>query len=171
VIPICFNVVINNLNCIYCSVDSGLSSKNQVDFVVEREYLVEEFKKIADFKGYDIEIHIGTQGEPLLYAELVELIRDFSSFEKVKTTGIEPNQELWNVYEYTNKYYRVQLVEYHGGKPKFNLPQIAKTLGNIGRTGKGGGGAAFVGNFYWPHSKEKDIWDLFSKNYLKNKYN
>ena len=74
-------------------------------------------------------------------------------------------------YEYTNQYYRVQLVEFHGGSPKFNLPKIAKTLGNIGQTGKGGGGAAFVGNFYWPHSKDKDIWDLFSKNYLKNKYN
>jgi uncharacterized Fe-S cluster-containing radical SAM superfamily enzyme len=85
-----------NLNCIYCSVDSGLSSKNQVDFVVEREYLVEEFKKIADFKGYDIEIHIGTQGEPLLYAELVELIRDFSSFEKVKTISMDTNATLLN---------------------------------------------------------------------------
>ena len=77
---------------------------------------------------------------------------------------------LWG-YEYTNRFYRVQLVEFHGGKPKYNLPQIAKTLGNIGRTGKGGGGASYVGNFYWPHSKDKDIWDLFSKNYLKNKMN
>ena len=77
---------------------------------------------------------------------------------------------LWG-YEYTNQCYRVQLVEFHGGKPKYNLPQIAKTLGNIGRTGKGGGGASYVGNFYWPHSKDKDIWDLFSKNYLKNKMN
>ena len=77
---------------------------------------------------------------------------------------------LWG-YEYTNRFYRVQLVEFHGGKPKYNLPQIAKTLGDIGRTGKGGGGASYVGNFYWPHSKDKDIWDLFSKNYLKNKMN
>ena len=77
---------------------------------------------------------------------------------------------LWG-YEYTNQCYRVQLVEFHGGKPKYNLPQIAKTLGNIGRTGKGGSGASYVGNFYWPHSKDKDIWDLFSKNYLKNKMN
>ena len=77
---------------------------------------------------------------------------------------------LWG-YEYTNQYYRVQIVEDHSGKPKYNLPKIAKTLGNIGRTGKGGGGAGFVGNFYWPHSKDKDIWDLFSKNYIKNKTN
>lgn len=77
---------------------------------------------------------------------------------------------LWG-FEYTNNCYKVYLCEFHHGKPKYNLPQIAKTLGNIGRTGKGGGGASYVGNFYWPHSKDKDIWDLFSKNYLKNKMN
>jgi len=77
---------------------------------------------------------------------------------------------LWG-YEYINQCYRVQLVEFHGGKPKYNLPYIAKTLGNIGGLGKGGGGAAFVGNFYWPRGQGKDIWDLFNKTprYLKNK--
>lgn len=69
---------------------------------------------------------------------------------------------LWG-YEYTNQCYRVQLAEFHGGKPKYNLPQIAKSLGNIGGTGKGGGGAQYVGNFYWPRGNGKDIWDLFSK--------
>lgn len=77
---------------------------------------------------------------------------------------------LWG-YEYINQAYRVQLCEFHGGKPKYNLPKIAKTLGNIGRHPKGGGGDKYVGNFYWPRSKDKDIWDLFSKNYLKNKIN
>jgi len=72
---------------------------------------------------------------------------------------------LWG-YEYTSNAYRVQLVEFHSGKPKYNLPNIASKLGNIGKTGKGGGGDKFVGNFYWPHSKDNDIWDLFSKNYL-----
>jgi len=69
---------------------------------------------------------------------------------------------LWG-YEYTNQCYRVQLAEFHGGKPKHNLPQIAKTLGNLGGTGKGGGGAQYVGNFYWPRGQGKDIWDLFGK--------
>ena len=78
---------------------------------------------------------------------------------------------LWG-YEYTNQCYRVQLAEFHGGNPRFNLPYIAKTLGNIGGTGKGGGGAQYVGNFYWPRSREKDIWDLFSKDarFIKQKF-
>jgi hypothetical protein len=85
-----------NLNCIYCSIDSGLSSKNQVDFVVEREYLIEEFRKIAEFKDCDLEIHLGTQGEPLLYAEIVELVKDLSSFKKVKTISMDTNAVLLN---------------------------------------------------------------------------
>jgi hypothetical protein len=73
-----------------------LSSKNQVDFVVEREYLIEEFRKIAEFKDCDLEIHLGTQGEPLLYAEIVELVKDLSSFKKVKTISMDTNAVLLN---------------------------------------------------------------------------
>lgn len=83
-----------NLNCIFCSVDAGISSKNQVDFVVEREYLVEEFKKLVDFKGCNVEVHLGSQGEPLLYAEIVELIKDMASIEKVKTISMDTNGTL-----------------------------------------------------------------------------
>ena len=31
-----------NINCIFCSVDEGISSKKVVDFVVEKDYLVSE---------------------------------------------------------------------------------------------------------------------------------
>ena len=83
-----------NLNCIFCSIDSGISSKNQVDFIVEKDYLVEELKKLVDFKECDVEVHLGTQGEPLLYAEIVELIKDISSIEKVKTISMDTNGTL-----------------------------------------------------------------------------
>lgn len=81
-----------NLSCIYCSVDQG---KRLVDFVVEKDYLVKEFKKLVEFKGIDgIEAHIGTQGEPLLYADLVDLISDLAEIKQVKTISIDTNGTL-----------------------------------------------------------------------------
>ena len=50
-----------------------------------------------------------------------------------------------------------------GGTPKHNLPMIASKLGDIGGVKRGGGGSKFIGNFYWPHNKKHDIWDLFTK--------
>jgi hypothetical protein len=67
-------------------------------------------------------------------------------------------------YEYTSNSYRVVLSEHHtSGKPQHNLPEMARKLGKIGGHQKGGGGAMFMGNFYWPRNKGRDIWDLFTK--------
>lgn len=81
-----------NLNCIYCSVNQDL---RPTDFVVEKDYLIKEFKKLVHFKGIqDIEAHIGTQGEPLLYAPLLDLIKDLSSIPEVSVIAIDTNGTL-----------------------------------------------------------------------------
>jgi uncharacterized protein len=78
-----------NLNCIYCSVNQD---KRSIDFVVEPDYLLEEFKVLYDIKESNyIEAHIGTQGEPLLYSQLVYLINGLSKFDRVKTISIDTN--------------------------------------------------------------------------------
>lgn len=77
-----------NLGCIYCSVDE---SKRPVDFVVERDYLVNELKGMVSLKNCSIEVNIGTQGEPFLYAPLVELIADIAKIPNVKTISINTN--------------------------------------------------------------------------------
>jgi len=81
-----------NLKCIYCSVDED---KRPVDFIIEKDYLVEEFKKLVEHKGVDdIEAHIASQGEPLLYAPLTDLIKDISKLKEVKTISIDTNGTL-----------------------------------------------------------------------------
>jgi len=78
-----------NLSCVYCSVDEA---KRPVDFVVEANYLLEELNKIIKFKDIDnIEAHIGTQGEPLLYSQLVELIEGIKSIKQVKIISMDTN--------------------------------------------------------------------------------
>ncbi len=84
-----------NLNCIFCSVDEGISSKKKVDFVVEKDYLVEQFRKLVDFKQEDyIDAHINAQGEPLLYANIVELVADIAKIPQVKSISIDTNGTL-----------------------------------------------------------------------------
>ena len=86
-----------NLNCIFCSVDEGLSSKKKVDFVVEKDYLIEELKKIIDYKNENyIDAHINAQGEPLLYANIVSLVEDIAKIPQVKSISIDTNGALLN---------------------------------------------------------------------------
>lgn len=82
-----------NLDCVYCSVNEGLSS-NQTDYLVERDYLLEEFRKLADFLGVPVEAHIGVQGEPLFYHEFVELVADLSAMEQVYQISTDTNGTL-----------------------------------------------------------------------------
>ena len=83
-----------NFNCIFCSVGEGLSSKKQ-DFVIEKDFLVQEFNKLAEFKGIDdIEAHINPHGEPLLYGNIVELVRGLRKNKKVKVISINTNTSL-----------------------------------------------------------------------------
>lgn len=84
-----------NLNCIYCSVGEGLDSKKQ-DFVVEKDYMVEELNKLLKFISEPVEIHVGVQGEPFLYTDMLPLVEDLQALELVKTISIDTNGTLLN---------------------------------------------------------------------------
>jgi len=79
-----------NLNCIYCSVGEGKGS-DKVDFVVEKDYLVEELNKLIEFVDEPVEVHIGVQGEPFLYADLLPLIEDLHAQEAIKIVSMDTN--------------------------------------------------------------------------------
>ena len=88
-----------NISCIFCSDDEGPYSRRKVDFIVEKDYLVNEFKKIVEFKTQrfshaNIDAHINAQGEPMLYADMVELVRDIMSIKGVKRSSIDTNGTL-----------------------------------------------------------------------------
>jgi len=115
-----------NLECVYCSVDE---SKRAVDFVIEKDYLISEFKKLVEFKQMDgIDAHIAAQGEPLLYSPLTELISDLSKIKEVKTISIDTNGILLNE--------RVVDELVKAGLKRFNLsinalePELAQKIAN-----------------------------------------
>ena len=79
-----------NLDCIYCSVGEGKSSK-KMDVVVEKDYLLEELYKLMEFVQEPVEIHIGVQGEPFLYADLLPLIADLQQNPQVMVISTDTN--------------------------------------------------------------------------------
>ena len=74
---------------------------------------------------------------------------------------------MWG-WEYTSNAYKIQINDDHK-QTKINMGRMAQVLAKIGGHHKGGHGKPHTGNFYWPHTHDKDIWDLFSKNYLTPK--
>ncbi|MBI2124154.1 MAG: radical SAM protein, partial [Candidatus Wildermuthbacteria bacterium] len=80
-----------NENCIYCSVDEGLSTGKTAEIVVEKDYLVEEFRKLAAVKECEVEAYINSQGEPTLYGKLPGLIRGLKSIENVRAVVMNSN--------------------------------------------------------------------------------
>ncbi len=80
-----------NISCIYCSVDQD---KRGVDFVIEKDYLVQELRKVVAIKKNEVEIHIGCHGEPLLYAPLSELIASVREIPNVVRVSMDTNATL-----------------------------------------------------------------------------
>lgn len=83
-----------NIDCVFCSVDEGISTKKSLDIVIEKDYLVQETKKLLEYKKQPVHIYINPHGEPLLYADIVELVRDLSSLRYVKAVSIITNAAL-----------------------------------------------------------------------------
>lgn len=83
-----------NIDCIFCSVDEGHSSKKQLDIVIEKNYLVQETKKVLEFKKQPVHIYINPHGEPLLYADIVDLVKELSKIEYVKAISLITNATL-----------------------------------------------------------------------------
>jgi len=82
-----------NFTCTYCSVDEGRNRKSY-DYLVEEEYLVKVASEVAARKKNPVEFNIGPHGEPLLYPELVQLVKDLKKIRNVQIISINTNGSL-----------------------------------------------------------------------------
>ena len=86
------------LNCIFCSVDAGpLSRYRQTEYIVNKKLLIKWTKAIVKYKGEVLEALIDGVGDPLTYAEIVELVRDLKKFiprVALETHGASLSKEL-----------------------------------------------------------------------------
>ncbi len=84
-----------NLSCPFCSVDAGPHSKSRVtDYQVELDYLMEAVEEIAPFKGPGVECHIDSPGEPMLYPDIVDLVRRLKQIKEVSVVSMQSNGSL-----------------------------------------------------------------------------
>jgi len=82
-----------NLNCPFCSTDSGPFSRFHVtEYVASLDYLIEWLKELIAFKGR-IHAFIDSVGEPLTYPRIIELIQAISELE-VESIALETNGTL-----------------------------------------------------------------------------
>ena len=81
-----------NLNCAYCSTDSGACSiSHETDYTVDMEYLLEYVKDAADYKGTKIEANIDSVGEPLTYDKITELVGKLAKMSCIKRISMQTN--------------------------------------------------------------------------------
>ena len=84
-----------NISCPFCSVDAGPGSRTRITtYEIEREYLLQWVKQVAEFKGDGVECHIDSPGEPLLYPEIVPLVKDLKGMPGVSVVSMQSNGTL-----------------------------------------------------------------------------
>ena len=84
-----------NISCPFCSVDAGPGSRTRINtYEVEREYLVQWVRQVVEFKGDGVECHIDSPGEPLLYPEIISLVKDLKGIPGVRVVSMQSNGTL-----------------------------------------------------------------------------
>jgi len=78
------------LSCIFCSTDAGPRSRwRQAEYIVDLDLLIDWIKAIVKFKGTDIEAHVDTVGDPLLYHKLPDLIHELKSIDGIRVVSLQ----------------------------------------------------------------------------------
>ncbi|MBI5392181.1 radical SAM protein [Candidatus Woesearchaeota archaeon] len=85
-----------NMNCIFCSTDAGVYSKqHKKNFLVDPEYVTKYIKEMVQLKQCDnIEINVDSVGEPSAYPYLQRLLENMKTIPEVKTVSMQTNGTL-----------------------------------------------------------------------------
>jgi hypothetical protein len=80
-----------NLNCVFCSTDSGnLSKSHAAEYILEPSYLLDGLKEIIAFKGM-VHAFVDSVGEPLTHPNFLDLMSGISQLEGVESLAFETN--------------------------------------------------------------------------------
>ena len=96
-----------NANCSFCSVDEGPSSKKKIDYIVDKDFLVNSLNDVLNIKKTKMSVWINPHGEPLLYNKIAELVDDILKLNYVKDIHIVTNGLLLNP-DLVDEFVRIQ---------------------------------------------------------------
>ncbi|MEA3429746.1 MAG: radical SAM protein [Nanoarchaeota archaeon] len=81
-----------NLNCPFCSVDSGSCSRlHGVNYEVDCGYLLNWIKEVCEFKGDGVEANIDSVGEVGTYKDLLKLVKGLKQIKQIKFISMQTN--------------------------------------------------------------------------------
>src|SRR3989344_4562884 len=84
-----------NMNCPFCSTDAGIFSRfHKTQFTVELNYMLDYLKELANYFNQDLIAHIDSVGEPLVYPQLIDLIKGIKKIKNFKEISIVTNGTL-----------------------------------------------------------------------------
>lgn len=77
-------------NCIFCSVDAGLTpTRRWAEYIVDPEVIIEGVRIAVEEKGCNVEVLLDTVGDVLTYPFLVNLIKELKKLNGVKYVALE----------------------------------------------------------------------------------
>ncbi|MFA5887469.1 MAG: radical SAM protein [Candidatus Nanoarchaeia archaeon] len=85
-----------NMHCKFCSVSANNADLHPASFTIDKDYLLEELKKVIEFKAVECEINLDSVGEVTTYSNLVELVKAIKAIPKVKRISMQTNGTLLN---------------------------------------------------------------------------
>lgn len=88
-----------NMKCSFCSTSANSFNIHPTNYIVEIDYLADEVKKIAEFKGDNIHIFLDSVGDPFShpnFLDLVKKLKEIPNLTKIDviTNGTFLNKEL-----------------------------------------------------------------------------
>jgi len=164
-----------NLNCIYCSVDSGAKSRfHHIEYVVDKDYLLKWIEKVGSEKDCKVEVNLDSVGEVLMYKDIFKLIEGIKKIKGVERISMQTNGTLLNK-EKIRKFERLGLNQINlslntldmelskklSGTENYDVDKIVKIAELINKSKI----ELLIAPVWLPGLNEKDIEDLikFSK--------
>jgi len=118
-----------NLNCTFCSVDSGKHSKWHPHFYeVDLNYLLEEIEKVIRQKGTETEINIDSVGEVLSYPYIEELTKGLRKINNVKKISLQTNGTILKELDIDVMNISLHTLDEEQGKELANCPYSVKRI-------------------------------------------